>query len=111
MIVVWVSGQPAAAVLTPLAIGADVLTRYRAAVSDTRRQEPVGTAIALGFGEDAFAYRTWTQSGRVPYSAVQKVVASHGCLVIVALSEHIFWPLPADLVPPEARSRMDGVQT
>jgi hypothetical protein len=111
LIAVWISGQPAAAVLTPLAIGADVWTRYRAAVSDTRSQEPVGTAIALGFGEDAFTYRTWTQSGRVPYSAVQKVVASHGCLVIVALSEHIFWPLPADLIPPVARLRMSGDPT
>ena len=109
LIAVWFSGQGAAAVLIPMAIAADAVTRYRACVADTRTQEPVGTAIALGFGEDAFAYRTWTQSGQVPYSAVQKVIPSHGCLVIVALSEHVFWALPAELVPSEARLRMSGV--
>ena len=29
-------------------------------------------------------------------------------LRIVALSEHIFWALPADLIPAEATSRMSG---
>lgn len=108
LIALWISGQGAAAVLIPIAIAADVVTRYRATAADTRTQEPVGTAIALGFGEDGFAYRTWTQSGQVAYSSVQKVVASHDCLVIVALSEHIFWALPADLIPAEATSRMSG---
>ena len=106
LIGVWISGQGEVAVLVPLAIAADVVRHYRAAAADTCAQEPVGTAIALGFGEDGFGYRTWTQSGEVPYSAVQKVIASHGCLVVVALSERIFWPLPADLIPADAKSRM-----
>lgn len=105
-LVAWVLASGTAALIIPLTVIADVVVRYRAIAESTRTEEPVGTTIALGFGEDAFAYQTWTQSAEVPYSAVQKVVPSHGCLVIVALSEHVFWPLPADLVPREALSRM-----
>lgn len=105
-IVAWVAASSAVTLIIPLAIMADVVVRYRAIAQDTRTQEPVGTTIALGFGEDAFAYQTWTQSAEVPYSAVQKVVSSQGCLVIVALSEHVFWPLPSALIPREALSRM-----
>jgi len=105
-IVAWVLASGTVALIIPVAVIADVVVRYRAIADDTRTQEPVGTTIALGFGEDAFAYQTWTQSAEVPYSAVQKVVPSHGCLVIVALSEHVFWALPSELIPREALSRM-----
>ena len=105
-ILAWVLASGAVVLVIPLAIVADVVVRYRAVAESIRMQEPVGTTIALGFGEDAFAYQTWTQSAEVPYSAVQKVVASHGCLVIVALSEHVFWALPSELIPREALSRM-----
>jgi len=108
-IVAWVLASSAVALMIPLAVIADVLVRHRAIAEAIRTQEPVGTTIALGFGEDAFAYQTWTQSAEVPYSAVQKVVPSNGCLVIVALSEHVFWALPSELIPREALSRMSPV--
>ena len=92
--------------LVPVVLAADVVTRYRATAHDSRTQEPVGTTIAIGFGDDAFAFQTWTQARAVPYAAVRKVVRSGGCVVIVALSERIFWPLPAELVPEDAIARM-----
>jgi hypothetical protein len=106
LVVAWVSAGSTVLLVIPVVIIADVIVHYRATAHDTRTQEPVGTTIALGFGEDAFAYQTWTQSAEVPYSAVQKVISSNGCLVIVALSQHVFWALPSELIPPEAFSRM-----
>jgi hypothetical protein len=94
------------AALIPLAVFGDGFLHFRQIVEDIRRQIPVGTTIALGFGDEAFAYRTWIRSGEVPYAAVQKVVESNGCAVIVALSERTFWPLPKEQVPAEALQRM-----
>lgn len=102
----WLFDDPKFAVLIPLVIGAEAVTFYRRGVRDTREQEPVGTSIALGFGAESFSFKTWIRSGEVPYSAVTKVVKSSGCTVIVALSEHIFWPLPAEVVPPQALVQM-----
>lgn len=104
--VAWALQDVTVTVMIPVAVLGDVYLHFRKTVEDTRTQEPVGTAISIGFGDEAFAYRTWVQSGEVPYTAVQKVVASTGCLVIVALSERIFWALPEEQVPPEALMRM-----
>ena len=106
VVAAWVLADRTVLLLIPAALAGDVVIRYRATARDSSSQEPVGTTIALGFGEDAFAYKTWTQSGEVPYSAVQKVVSTNGCRVIVALSEHIFWALPSELIPAEALARM-----
>jgi hypothetical protein len=107
-VVAWALGDSTVAVMIPLAVIADGIMHFQKAAEDTRSQEPVGTTIALGFGEDAFAYRTWIQSGEVPYSAVERVVASNGCLVIDALSEQIFWALPSELVPRDALAHMSS---
>ena len=102
----WMLDDPKVAVLVPLAIGAEALAFYRRGARDTRGQEPVGTSIGLGFGDESFSFRTWIRSGEVPYDTVTKVVKSSGCTVIVALSEHIFWPLPSETVPPHALAQM-----
>lgn len=107
-VLAWGLSESMIAALIPMAVIADAVTFFRKGAEDTRSQEPVGTTIALGFGDDAFVYRTWIRSGEVPYSAVTKVVASNGCTVIVALSQHIFWPLPSESVPPDALSRMSA---
>lgn len=104
----WILDEPKAAVLIPLAIGAEAVAFYQRGARDTRGQEPVGTSIALGFGPESFSFRTWVRSGEVPYAAVTKVMRTSGCTVIAALSEHIFWPLPEEIVPSEAVARMQG---
>ena len=104
----WGRQDISLAALIPLAVIGDCYPHFRQMVEDTRNQIPVGTTIALGFGTEAFAYRTWIHSGEVPYTAVQKVVTSSGCVVIIALSERIFWPLPQAHVPAEALLHMSA---
>lgn len=99
-------GGASYALVAPLLIGTDVVQRYRRIGLSVRQQEPLGTTIALGFGDSTFVYRTWAQSGEVPYAAVTHVITSHGCRVLVALSHHIFWALPAEQIPEAALARM-----
>jgi hypothetical protein len=93
-------------VAVPGAVVVDAIALYRRIRYDVRTQEPVGTVVALGFGEDSFAFRTWTEGREVPYSAITRIVRSQGCVVICALSHRVFWALPERMVPAEAVSRM-----
>ncbi|MBB6627359.1 hypothetical protein H5V45_08505 [Nocardioides sp. KIGAM211] len=95
-----------AAVGVLAAVGIDVVTRFQRILHAVRTQEPVGTTIALGFGDDAFAYRTWVEAREVPYAAVRRIVRVGDVVVIDALEAHIFWSLPAAVVTPADRAAM-----
>jgi predicted membrane protein len=108
VVAVALAGNPALLVAVPGAVLVDAISRYRRILHDVRTQEPVGTVVALGFGDGSFAFRTWTEAREVPYSAVTRIVRSHACVVICALSHHVFWALPERMVPDEAVARMEA---
>jgi hypothetical protein len=102
------AGNPWLLVAVPGAVLVDAISRCRRILHDVRTQEPVGTVVALGFGADSFAFRTWTEAREVPYSAITRIVRSHGCVVICALSHGVFWALPERMVPDDDVARMQA---
>jgi predicted membrane protein len=100
------AGNPSLLIAIPGAVLVDAISRFRRVLHAVRTQEPVGTVVALGFGDHSFSFRTWTEAREVPYSAITRIVRSHGCVVICAMSHCVFWALPERMVPDEDVARM-----